>query len=293
MAEQARKTNYDVTVAILTRNGGAVLERALRAVGEQQTNRRIELLAVDSGSTDGTLETLKRFGVRVINIPTDDFNWGATRDLAYQHASAPIIVNLSQDAVPNSHSWLERLIAPLEDPGVGASCGTSIPDPDRAHDQFPWEKNGYFYFTREIRKFTAKYGKGLSFANSAVPRAVWERLRLDPQPTGEDFQFQIKLHSANLAIAFPDDAAVLHHHDYALYSLFMRCRHEGFALRLLGCPYNEWDLLCDLAGHRKYIQWLRELKRGSMRSLADVLFPVLRPIAVYAGSRFARRVIWY
>ena len=131
-----------------------------------------------------------------------------------------------------------------------------------------------------------------SFANSAVPRRIWEKLRFDTQPTGEDFQFQTKLHAAGLRVAFPEDAPVFHHHDYGFLRLFRRCRNEGMTLRILRCPYSEWDLLCDLTSPRKYVQWLRELKRGSLNTAADWLFPVVRPVAVYTGSRFGRRPVW-
>ncbi len=282
-----------VTIAMLTRNAGPLLRRVLESVARQQTSRTIEVMAVDSGSTDGTLEILNAHGVRVLSIPTDRFDWGRTRDFAYQHARSPVVVNLSQDAVPMEPSWLENLVRPLSDPRVGASCGSSAPDPERGFPQFPWERNGYFYFTREIAKFVKQYGKGLSFANSAVPRAVWERLRFDEQPTGEDFQFQKKLHAAGLTIAFPDDAPVLHHHNYSLGGLWRRCRNEGLALRLLGCPYKETDLAIDVLSPAKYVQWLREIKYGRLRTPADFLFPMLRPIAVYMGSRFTRRPIWY
>ena len=55
----------------------------------------------------------------------------------------------------------------------------------------------------------------------------------------------------------------------------------------------EADLAIDLASPRKYVQWLREIKRGSLRSAADFAFPVIRPLAVYMGSRFTRKPIWY
>jgi glycosyltransferase involved in cell wall biosynthesis len=289
--EQGRDT-YDVTVAMLTRNAIDTIERCLEAVAAQRTAMRVEVLVVDSGSTDGTVEALARYPVRVKAIPEAEFDFGATRDLAYQEARGGIIVNLSQDAIPKTSDWLESLLRPLDDERVGASCGSSSPDPARGSRQFPWERNGYFYFTREIRKFVRRYGRGLSFANSAVPRAVWERLRLDPQPTGEDFQFQIKLRNAGLQVAFPSDAEVLHHHDYALRALFNRCRNEGLALRMMGCRYTEADLVCDLASLPKYVQGLRELRRGSLKTWADFAFPVLRPVAVYLGSRFARRAVW-
>ncbi|NIA15021.1 MAG: glycosyltransferase [Nitrospiraceae bacterium] len=285
--------DYDVTIALLTRDAGAVLGRLLEAVFAQETGRRVEVLAVDSGSSDGTLEILQKYPVRMCTIPKGEFNWGRTREYAYEQSRGRVVINLSQDAVPGDADWLEHLVRPLDDPSVAVSCGSSVPDPERAFAQFPWERNGYFYFTREIGRFVSRYGKGLSFANSAVRRAVWEHLHFDEQPTGEDFQFQRKLYAAGLAIAFPDDAPVLHHHNYSLGGLWRRCRNEGYALKLLGCAYSEADLALDLLSGRKYVQWLRELKRGSLRTAADVSFPVLRPLAVYMGSRFTRGPIWY
>ncbi len=284
---------YDVTIGIPTRNAGPDLRRLLNAVFGQASPRRFEVLALDSGSQDGTLDVLRGYPVRVVEVDQATFDWGRMRNLLFQAAQAPIVVNLSQDAIPATSNWLDELLAPLADPEVGAVSGRSIPDPDRAFPQFQWEKNGYYYFTREMRRFAARYGKGLSFANTAVPRAVWERLRIDPQATGEDFQFQRKLHVAGLRIAFPDGAAALHHHNYTLRGVWRRCRNEGLALREMDVHYSEWDLLYDLASPAKYVQWLREVRRGSLRNSAEWCYPVLRPLAVYSGSRFARRMVWY
>lgn len=293
MSVDSIERDSGVTVAMLTRNAGPLLKRVLDSIRSQATERQVEVLAVDSGSSDGTLDVLEDGGVRVLTIPGEDFDFGRARDFAYQHTHTPVVINLSQDAVPAEPTWLENLIRPLQDSKVGVSCGSSSPDPGRDLAQFPWERNGYFYFTREIRKFRARYGKGVSFANSAVRRATWERLRFDPQPLAEDFQFQMKLHAEGLEAAFPGDAAVLHHHNYDLRALFVRCRNEGLSLRKLGCPYNEFDLIRDLASGRKYIQWLRELRRGSLTTGAAIAFPVVRPVAVYAGSRFGHRLAAY
>jgi rhamnosyltransferase len=281
-----------VTVAMLTRDGTAFIERVLDAVEAQRTDRQIEIVAVDSGSQDNTVGVLESRGVRVMRVAREEFDWGRARDLAFQESRSDIVVNLSQDAVPAHVRWLENLVCPVENVEVGVSCGSSIPDADRGFCQFPWEKNGYFYFTREMRKFTERYGRGVSFSNSAVRREVWERLRIDPQPIGEDFQFQTKLVEAGLQVVFPEDAPVLHHHNYPLNRLWMRCWNEGLALRTLGCPYSEWDLVRDLASLSKYVQWLREIRRGSLSAAADFTYPVLRPLAVYVGSRFGRRHVW-
>ncbi len=274
---------------MLVRNAGPVLERLLNAVSTQRTNRRLEIVAVDSGSSDGTRAILANHGARLIDIGPDTFNFGLTRDLAFENSRGEFIVSLSQDAVPAHESWLENILAPLADPDVAVSCGRSLPDPERSTPQFPWERNGYFYFTREMDRFRCRYGRGLSNANAAYKRGVWERLRFGAQPIGEDYRFQTKLHDAGLRIAFPDDAPVLHHHDYAFGSLIRRCRNEGLGLRELGFPYNESDLIADLLSPGKYVAWLRDLLRGRLRTGAALLFPVVRPVSVYAGSRFGKR----
>lgn len=285
--------DVDVTVVIPVRNGGVLLRRALDAIASQVTARRVEVIALDSGSTDGSLEALAAHGVRVITVLTELFDWGGARRRLFEEARAPLVVHLSQDAVPAREDWLERLLAPLADPAVAVSCGSSIPDAARAFPQFQWEKNGYYYFTREMAKFRARYGRGLSFANTAVRRSAWESVGIGPQATGEDFQFQMRLHGTAWEVAFPGDAPVLHHHNYTLRAVYRRCRNEGLALRDMGCGYHEGDLVRDLVSMPKHRQWLREALRGSLRSGAEWLYPWLRPIAVYHGSRFARRYVWY
>ncbi len=285
--EQSRGT-ASVTIALLTRDAGSLLDRVLAGVAAQDTARDLELLVLDSGSTDATLEILRVHGARIIHTSPTGFDFGRSRDLAYQHAHGEIVVNLSQDAVPAHSRWLENLVAPLADSQVAISSGASIPDPEREHPQFPWERNGWFYFTREMTKFRSAHGRGVSFSNSAVRRAVWEKLRIDPQALGEDFQFQMKVQREGLGVAFPAHAEVLHHHDYDLRGLWGRCRNEGLAMRQMGFKYTAGDFACDLASPAKYVQWLREIRYRRMNSAAAALFPVLRPLAVYAGARFGR-----
>jgi rhamnosyltransferase len=282
----------DVTVAVPTRDSGPLLARVLDAVARQNTRRSVELLALDAESEDGTPALLSGHGARVVTYPRAGFDFGRMRERLFQEAGGTIVVNLSHDAIPADADWLERLLAPLEDPAVAATCGPSRPDPERGARQFAWERNGLFYFTREIGRFRARYGRGLSFANAAVRRSAWRACGFDPIPLGEDFQLQQKLDAAGWRVAFPQDAVVLHHHHYDLPRLYARCRNEGLALRRLGCGYGELDLLRDWLRPGVWRQWAREGARGDLRGAAEWLFPAVRPAAVYAGSRWGRRPWW-
>ncbi len=277
-----------VTIALATWNGGALLARLLEAVRAQRPARPLEIIALDSGSTDGTPRLLAQHGARVLE-QDGPFNWGAARERLFAASQGEIIACLSQDAIPAHEDWLENLIRPLQETGVGASCGPSTPDPERAYPQFPWERNGYFYFTREMRRYAARHGRGMSFANAAVLRSVWERFHFTPQILGEDFQFQLKLETGGLRVAFPAHAAVLHHHTYTLHMLAIRCRNEGAALRDLGFPYSVFDCLRDLATPRVYLQWLREAAHGRLDGPAAWLFPFVRPLGVYLGCQHVQR----
>jgi rhamnosyltransferase len=276
----------DVSITLLTRNPGPILPYLLEGIRMQETDRSVELVAIDTASTDNTVPMLMQHGAKVQVIEPEEFNFGLTRDRVFEMTRGDVVVCLSQDAVPAHTRWLEHLVAPLDDPQYVASCGRSVPDPDRAYPQFQWEKNGRFYFTREMAQYRARYGSGLSNANAAYRRSVWELLRFGEHPTSEDFRIQTKMHEKGYAIAFPQDAPVLHHHNYNLGELYKRCRNEGLGFRSVGCPYSFGDCLADSFRLDMAMTWGRELLKGRLRSPAALLFPWLRPVAVYAGSRY-------
>lgn len=118
-----------VTVAILTYNGQDYLERILSQVTTQQIDGEVEVLVIDSGSTDSTLEIVRRFPtVRLHEIPNAEFGHGKTRNLAAQLAHGEFIAFLTHDAIPASSQWLRELLAPFAlDPKIVGVMGKQIP----------------------------------------------------------------------------------------------------------------------------------------------------------------------
>jgi rhamnosyltransferase len=103
------------TVAILTYNGEKYLERILKKLQKQDFDKPFEVLVIDSGSTDGTLDILKRHPeVRVHEIPNDEFGHGRTRNLAAQLANGEFVAFLTHDAVPSTKHWLSEMLDPFE-----------------------------------------------------------------------------------------------------------------------------------------------------------------------------------
>src|SRR5947209_1188805 len=118
-----------ISVLLLTKNGSRDLERVLPALYNQREIPRLEVIAVDSGSTDGTVPLLQRYALRLKQIAPHEFHHARTRNLAATMATGEFIVLLSQDAVPTSDLWLNRLLANFSDPKVGAVYGRQLPKP--------------------------------------------------------------------------------------------------------------------------------------------------------------------
>lgn len=282
----------DVSVVIPTLNGGAVLERCLAAVSQQRTLRTVEVICVDSESSATDLAMMERYGARVIGIDRSNFNHGLTRDLGAAESRGRVLVFLNQDAVPCDADWLDNLVAPLfTGNGCVAVQGAilEVPNPDQ---RFYWASCGdRFYFTRESKRWIERYfGIGFSTVNAAIRRDAWERHPFGYAPIMEDKKWQQEIVAAGQSIAVTPQAAVFHTHDYDMNSLWRRCESEGFGWRTLGETYSLYDMLSDILQPRIYADLLRGLVRGQVRSWAEVLFPLLRPLLLFRGNRWGRAV---
>ena len=103
-----------ISVVIPTFNGELYLDALLNAVESQRIDAEVEVLVVDSGSTDATLDIVARHpAVRLVTIPNSEFSHGGTRQLAAAISRGQLIAYLTQDAIPVADDWLAELAAPF------------------------------------------------------------------------------------------------------------------------------------------------------------------------------------
>ena len=113
-----------VSVVIPTQNGGSLLRRAIEMLLRQRAEFPIEILAVDSGSTDGSLRMLRERELRVFEIPAAAFDHGETRNLGIRLSRGERIVLLTQDAVPADLDFVAKLIRRL---GAASTSSAGVP----------------------------------------------------------------------------------------------------------------------------------------------------------------------
>lgn len=227
-AGQAQGAGYRPRVAIAMRsyNDRAVIRGTLEMI-RRQTYRDFELWNFDSSSTDGTFEIIQEFNApeRIRRNDSASYNPGRVLNEAVRTVGGEVVVFLNSDATPESEEWLDRLIAPLADPGVGAVYGRQTARPD-CRALFVKDTERAFGDGREA----ARWVHFFSMANSAARRDVLERF---PFETGvqysEDIEWSYRLRKAGLNIRYAPEAAAAHSHNYTLGQSFKRHFGEGKA----------------------------------------------------------------
>lgn len=119
------------TVFIPTYNGEPYIRDLLTMVFSQKVSFPYDVLIIDSGSIDATLDIIKEFPkVRLHQIPNSEFGHGRTRNLAASMSRSEFMVYLSQDAVPAHERWLELMLEPFFiDKRIVGVVGKQIPRP--------------------------------------------------------------------------------------------------------------------------------------------------------------------
>lgn len=223
-----------VTIVIPTFNAGPRIDAVLDAIERQSSPLPTRVVAMDSGSTDGTVARLSRRGAETVAVPPGGFNHGLTRNDGLARASGEFAVLLVQDAVPVSSRWLDALLAPLQrDPLVAGSFARQRAAPGASrltrYHLDAWVAAGEV--ARTVGPLTADDMSRMSPADrhgacvfdhvcACVRLSVWRAHPFTATPIAEDLEWGRRVLQAGYKLAFAPDAEVLHSHERsALYEL--------------------------------------------------------------------------
>ncbi|MBI3980640.1 glycosyltransferase [Candidatus Microgenomates bacterium] len=236
-----------ISLILLLLNGERFLPKLLTVLDNQQGDFSLELIVVDSASSDKTWEIVSSLpagkagikyqvlskktkiinNIKVFKIKKENFSHGGTRNLAVHKATGEIVVFLSQDALPVDKYWLQNLVNHLTNPQIAGVFGRQLP----REETNPIEK--YFYsisYPQESR--VIDQNSDLNFSNqnlffSNVNAAVRRDLLLkfpfrNDLVMSEDQYWGREVISAGYNIVYEPQATVFHSHNYNLPGLAQR-----------------------------------------------------------------------
>ena len=272
-----------VSVGILTRNAGALFTKVLAALAEQQTDWPFEVVILDSGSKDGTVEMGAARGARVVPYKPAKFRFGTARDTLFENCRGEVVVAISHDVVAGSPHWLARLVGPILRGEADATSGEQVAAPGEY--AFYWDYHGSWMRTVAI-EFDRAYGRFcLAGSNMALRRSVWEKLRFGDVEAIEDRFMQVKLHDGGHPMVQVKDAVSLHGHDYTWKQLGDRVGSFAMGWAELGWPYTLKHMLRDLRQPNRYLQPLRAFFNRELVSWKELAFPVAMCWMQYKWSK--------
>ncbi len=127
-----------ISIVIPTKNAQPWISQLLRTIENQTIIDKTEIIIIDSGSTDNTLEIAKNHDVRLIRIDANSFNHGLTRNLGVNNARGKFVVMTVQDALPANVFWLEELLKGFSDDTIVGVCGQQIVPHDKLMNPVRW-----------------------------------------------------------------------------------------------------------------------------------------------------------
>lgn len=219
-----------VSVVVRTFNEEEHLSDLLSGINEQRLGEyEVEVVVVDSGSTDSTLSIAEEYQCNIVYISKEEFTFGKSLNIGCSVARGEFLVFVSGHCIPTSKHWLQELIDPLRGGKAAYSYGRQI-------------GNGASKFSEHqlFRKYypeTSNSSQDSFFcnnANAALRSDVWEKYKFDEEITGlEDMELAKRITESGQSLVYVPSAAVYHIHQESWSKVKTRYEREAIALQYI------------------------------------------------------------
>src|SRR5260221_6804624 len=207
----------------------------------QQTLKDVEIILVDSGSTDGTVAVAESFSARIVRIPSAEFTFGRSLNFGLRSATRELIVIASAHVYPVYPDWLESLLSPFEEAGVALTYGKQRgPDSAKYSEQQIFQQ--WYPNISKPHQTTAFCNN----ANAAIRKSLWEKNPYDETLTGlEDLAWAKWAREQGHTVAYVAEAEIIHVHNETPQGVYNRYRREAMAFKKIypESHFNVYDFL--------------------------------------------------
>lgn len=267
------------SVIIPTKNPGLIFHEVLDAVIAQKCHWDFDILVIDSGSSDETLEYCRSKNVRTYSISPEEFGHGKTRNLAISITTGEYIAMLTHDAKPVNDQWLNNLINIADtDDKIAGVFGRHVAYPSAnifTINEIDKHFDGFKEFSIVSLDDKERYINDIGYKqflhffsdnNSLLKRCVWEKYPYPDVNFAEDQIWALTIIEAGYKKGYADDAIVYHSHDYSLIERLQRSFDESKAFN----KYFGYTLCPTITNLLKSIIWMT--KRDYKYALSNKLW---------------------
>jgi rhamnosyltransferase len=208
---------------------------------KQQTVKDVDVILVDSGSTDETVSIAKSYGAQIVTIPSAEFTFGRSLNHGVRAAKHELVVIASAHVYPVYPDWLESLLRPFQDEQVALTYGKQR-GPEFAKFSEQQIFHQWYPDASKLKQETAFCNN----ANAAIRKSLWEQNPYDETLTGlEDLAWAKWAQEQGHVISYIAEAEIVHVHNETPQGVYNRYRREAMALRKIypEAHFNFYDFL--------------------------------------------------
>lgn len=215
-----------VTIVLRSFNEGWALRDTLPALRAQEYTNW-ELVAFDSGSSDGSVDLLRAAQPKhFVQLLPHDYNPARVLNQGMELAATETVIFLNADATPQGPNWLRPLVTALQNPRNAAAFGRQIPRPDCAA-VFAHDYDRCF----GDHRVSDQWAHFFSMVSSGLRRDVWSRRGfLESMQYSEDDEYTRWCRAEGYEVIYCPESIVMHSHNYSPRQAYKRSFGEAWAL---------------------------------------------------------------
>ena len=207
----------------------------------EQTVKDVEIIVVDSGSTDATLSIAARYPVKTYSIAPEEFSFGRSLNIGCANSNGEFIVIASAHVYPVYKDWLENLLEPFKNPEVALVYGKQ-----RGNETTKYAEHQIYKKWFPAVSINPQNHPFCNNANAAIRRYLWERIPYNEELTGlEDLDWSKRVVELGKKIVYRPEAEIVHVHNETSINTYNRYKREAVAFKRI-YPHERfhlWDFL--------------------------------------------------
>jgi glycosyltransferase involved in cell wall biosynthesis len=224
------------SLVIRAYNEAQHLPRLLEGLAHQ-TVKDVEVILVDSGSTDSTVSIAESFGAKVVRIRPEEFTFGRSLNFGVRAATRELVVIASAHVYPIYPDWLEALLDSFEDDKVALSYGKQ-----RGPETAKYSEQQIYHQWYPDHSMPRQPTAFCNNANAAIRKSLWEKNPYNETLTGlEDLAWAKWAKEQGHEISYVAEAEIIHIHNETPHGVFNRYRREAMAFKRIH-PESHFNL---------------------------------------------------
>lgn len=279
-----------ISVVIRACNEEKHIAQLLDGIARQSVNDQ-EIILVDSGSTDRTLEIASQFPLKVVRIQPQDFTFGYSLNQGISQTHGDMIVIASAHVYPVYPDWLECLLAPFTNPRVALTYGKQ-----RGNSLNKFSEQQIFQRWYPDHSQPHQANPFCNNANAAIRRSIWDKYHYDETLSGlEDLEWAHRIMAQGYVISYVAEAEVIHIHEETPHAVYNRYRREAMAFKHLFPQehYQLWDFAHHLSSNILSDAWHAARQGKLFAHFAEIFwFRWMQFWGTYKGYRQSGPLTW-